>query len=411
VGVFFVILPAQIFLMIKKREMNFDKIIDRSGTNALKLEFRERLFGTNEVIPLWVADMDFKAPQEVVEAIRKRAAHPLYGYTNRDEEFFQRIVEWQKKRHRWHVSREWVEFMPGVVPTLIMAIQTFTNEGDKVVIQPPVYPPFFDVVKDHGRVIEENALLNTQKGYRMDFEHLDKITSSNDVKMLILCHPHNPVGRVWSREELTTLGAVCQKNNVLIVSDEIHADLVHGDQPHIPLASISPELAENTITCMAPSKTFNIAGLNTSYIIIPNEKLRKGMQKILQSSHLFTGNMFGAEALKAAYKDGEIWLDALLEYIRGNIDYVMDFAEENMPEVQIHKPEATYLMWLDFSAWGMSDAQLRKFMVEKAGLGLNYGPTFGSQGSNFQRLNVASSRKVIEKAMAQLLEARNQIAH
>lgn len=389
--------------------MNFDKIIDRSGTNALKLEFRERLFGTNEVIPLWVADMDFKAPQQVVEAIRKRAAHPLYGYTSRDEDFFQAIVDWQKKRHLWNVSREWVEFMPGVVPTLVMAVQAFTSEGDKVVIQPPVYPPFFDVVKDQGRIIEENPLIDTENGYRMNFEHLEKITASKDVKMLIFCHPHNPVGRVWNREELTRLGAICQKNNVLIVSDEIHADLVHGKQPHIPLASISSELADNSVTCMAPSKTFNIAGLNTSYVIVSNEKIRKAMQQKLMAYHLFTGNMFGAEALKAAYMHGETWLKKLLEYIRGNIEFVMDFTEQKMPEVRIHKPEATYLMWLDFSAWKMTDAQLRKFMIEKAGLGLNYGPTFGSQGQNFQRLNVASSRKVIEKAMAQLLEARNQI--
>jgi cystathionine beta-lyase len=389
--------------------MNFDKIIDRTGTHALKLELRERLFGTNDVIPLWVADMDFKAPQEVSAAIRKRAEHPLYGYTSRDEEFFQAIVDWQAKRHHWSVSREWVEFMPGVVPTLILAIQAFSNEGDKVIIQPPVYPPFFDVIKDHGRVIEENPLLDTDSGFRIDFEHLEEITASNDVKMLILCHPHNPVGRVWSREELTRLGDICLKNDVLIVSDEIHADLVHGDQPHIPFASISHEFAENSITCMAPSKTFNIAGLNTSYIIAANEKIRRGMQKKLKAYHLHTGNLFGAEALKAAYQYGEPWLEALLDYIRGNIEYVLDFVKSNMPEVRIHNPEATYLMWLDFSSWGMSDAQLRKFIIQKAGLGMNYGPTFGKQGQNFQRLNVASSRKIIEKAMEQLLEARNEI--
>ncbi len=389
--------------------MNFDKIIDRTGTNALKLEFRERLFGTNEVIPLWVADMDFKTPKEVAEAIRKRAEHPLYGYTSRDEEFYQTIVNWQKKRHLWHVARDWVEFMPGVVPTLIMAVQAFTDEGDKVVIQPPVYPPFFEVIKDHGRIIAENPLMNTKKGYRIDFEHLEKITSAPEVKMLILCHPHNPVGRVWNREELEKLGSICLRNDVLIVSDEIHADLVHGDQPHVPLASISTELAENSITCMAPSKTFNIAGLNTSYIIVPNEKIRRAMQIKLQAYHLFTGNMFGAEALKAAYKYGEPWLEALLEYIKGNVEFVLDFVEQNMPEIEIHKPEATYLMWLDFSAWGLSDAKLRKFLIDQAGIGLNYGPTFGSQGKGFHRLNVASSRKVIEKAMTQLLEARNQI--
>jgi cystathionine beta-lyase len=389
--------------------MNFDKITDRSGTNALKLEFRERLFRTNDVIPLWVADMDFKAPHEVSAAIRKRAEHPLYGYTCRDEEFYQAIVDWLGKRHRWCVSRDWLEFMPGVVPSLIFAVQAFTNEGDKVIIQPPVYPPFFDVIKDHGRVIEENPLVNTETCYRMDFEHLEKITSSDDVKMLILCHPHNPVGRVWSREELTRLGEICLKNQVLIISDEIHADLIHGDQPHIPLASISQELAENSVTCMAPSKTFNIAGLNTSYIVAPNEKHRRAMQQKLQAYHMFTGNMFGAEALKTAYQYGEPWLEELLDYIRGNIEYVLDFVKNNMSEVCIHTPEATYLMWLDFSAWGMSDARLRKFIIEEAGLGLNYGPTFGTQGQNFHRLNVASPRSIIEKAMNQLLQARNKI--
>lgn len=389
--------------------MNFDKKIDRSGTNAIKLEFRERLFRTNDVIPLWVADMDFKTPQEVSAAIRKRAEHPLYGYTSRDEEFYQAIVDWLGKRHHWCVSRDWLEFMPGVVPALILAIKAFTREGDKVIIQPPVYPPFFDVIKDHGRIIEENPLLNTETCYRMDFDHLSKITAFDDVKMLILCHPHNPVGRVWSREELTKLGEICIKNNVLIISDEIHADLIHGDQPHIPLASISQELAENSVTCMAPSKTFNIAGLNTSYIIAPNEKLRRAMQQKLKDYHLFTGNMFGAEALKAAYQHGEPWLEALIDYIRGNIEYVLDFIKKNMPEVRVHSPEATYLMWLDFSAWGMSDAQLRKFIIEEAGLGLNYGPTFGKQGQNFHRLNVASPRSIIEQAMSQLLQARNKV--
>lgn len=389
--------------------MNFDKIIDRSGSNAIKLEFRERLFGTNDVIPLWVADMDFKAPKEVSAAIRERAEHPLYGYTCRDEDFFRSVVDWLGKRHHWCVAREWLEFMPGVVPTLILAIQAFTNKGDKVIIQPPVYPPFFDVIKDHGRMIEENPLLNTETCYRMDFDHLKKVTASDDVKMLILCHPHNPVGRVWSREELITLGQICLNNNVLIISDEIHADLIHGDQPHIPLASISQDLAENSLTCMAPSKTFNIAGLNTSYIVAPNEKIRRAMQKKLQAYHLFTGNMFGAEALKAAYQYGEPWLEALLHYIRQNIEYVLDFVNSNMHEVCVHAPEATYLMWLDFSAWGMPDVKLRKFIIEEARLGLNYGPTFGTQGQNFHRLNVASPRTTIEQAMKQLLQARNKV--
>ncbi|PWE00115.1 MalY/PatB family protein [Marinilabilia rubra] len=391
--------------------MDFDRKIDRSGTNALKYEFRKRVFGTGDVIPLWVADMDFAVPPEVSEAIQKRAEHPIFGYTARDEKFYQAIQQWQKNQHDWDVPIDWLEYMPGVVPTLILAIQAFSNPGDKVVIQPPVYPPFFDVIKDHGRVIEGNPLVNTPEGYRLDFDHLQKVTAKPSVKMLLLCHPHNPVGRVWTRDELVKLGEICLKNNVLVVSDEIHADLVHKGHKHIPFASLREDFAANSVTCMAPSKTFNIAGLNTSYIVTPDDKIRKAMQKQLQAYHLFTGNMFGAEALKAAYTLGQSWLNELLDYIQGNIDYVMEFAAQNMPEVKIHKPEATYLMWLDFSAWGLSDAKLRKFIIEQAGIGLNYGPTFGKeQGANFHRLNVASPYKVIEEAMDRLLEARNTIA-
>lgn len=390
--------------------MDFDKKIDRTGTNALKLEFRNRVFGTNDVIPLWVADMDFAVPEVVSEAIQKRARHPVFGYTARDDAFYIAIKEWIEKQHDWEISSDWLEYMPGVVPTLILAIQAFSNPGDKVVIQPPVYPPFFDVIKDHDRVITENPLVNTSEGYRMDFDHLQEVTADPKVKILLLCHPHNPVGRVWTRDELVKMGQICLENDVLVVSDEIHADLVHKGHKHIPFASLRDDFASNSVTCMAPSKTFNIAGLNTSYIIAPDEKIRRAMQKQLQAYHLFTGNMFGAEALKAAYTSGKPWLNELLEYLQGNIDYVMDFVADKMPEVKIHKPEATYLMWLDFSSWGLSDVKLRKFIIEKAGIGLNYGPTFGKkQGENFHRLNVASSRQVIKEAMERLLEARNMI--
>jgi cystathionine beta-lyase len=389
--------------------MDFNQIINREGTNALKLDFRQRLFGTNDVLPLWVADMDFPAPDEVVDAIRKRAEHPLYGYTTRDDAFYQSIVKWLKEQHNWEVPSDWVEYMPGVVPTLIMAVLAFTAPGDKVVIQPPVYPPFFEVIKDHKRIVAENPLVNTPDGYLMDFEHLDKVTSDKYVKMMILCNPHNPVGRVWTKEELEKVGDICLKNNVLIISDEIHADLVFEDARHLPVAMVSPELADNTITCMAPSKTFNIAGLNTSYIVASNQKLLRVMKRQLQFFHLFTGNMFGAEALKAAYNKGRPWLLALLKYIEGNTDYVLDFLNTNMPEIRVHKPEATYLMWLDFSEWGMPSTKLKQFIVEKARLGLNYGPTFGVQGEGFMRLNVASPRKIIEEAMDNLLKARNLI--
>jgi cystathionine beta-lyase len=387
--------------------MDFDKIYDRSGTNALKLEVRERVFGTNDVIPLWVADMDFPAPEPVIKAIQQRAGHPLYGYTTRDAAFYQAIVKWLKQRHSWDVEVDAIEYMPGVVPALVMAILAFSEPGDKVVIQPPVYPPFFDVIRDNGRFIVENPLVNSGAAYQIDYKHLEEVTFPDDVKMFILCNPHNPVGRVWTKEELKQLGEICLKNNVLIVSDEIHADLVFNDHKHTPLAAISSEFANNSITCMAPSKTFNIAGLNTSYIVASNEKLMKVMRRKLHAYHLHTGNMFGAEALKAAYNYGKPWLDELLVYLQGNIDYVLNFLSENMPEVKVYKPEATYLMWLDFSEWDLPPVKLRKFMAEKAGLGLNYGPSFGKQGEGFQRLNVASPRKIIEKAMNQLLKARN----
>ena len=389
--------------------MDFNKVINREGTNALKLEFRERLFGTNDVLPLWVADMDFAVCEEIGQAICKRAEHPVFGYTIRDEEFYQSIVDWVKNKHGWEISENWVEASPGVVPTLILSVLGFTEPGDKIVIQPPVYPPFFDVIKDHQRVIKENPLVNTQEGYRMDFDHLDQVTSDPDVKMFIFCNPHNPVGRAWSMEELKTAGEICLKNDVLVVSDEIHADLVLPGYSHTPMASVSTELADNTITCMAPSKTFNIAGLNTAYFIASNPKLMRVMRQKLQAYHLFIGNMFGAEALKVAYKWGKPWLDELLKYLDGNINFVMDFLKQNMPEVEVHRPEATFLMWLDFSEWGLSAAELKKFMVEKARLGLNDGPTFGVQGTGFQRLNIASPRTVIDEAMNRLLNARNTI--
>ncbi|MFW6202684.1 MAG: MalY/PatB family protein [Marinilabilia sp.] len=389
--------------------MNFDRIIDRSGSNALKLELRKKLFGREDVLPLWVADMDFPAPLEVSKAIQERATHPLYGYTARDEAFYDAIVRWLKERHQWEVEREWLEYMPGVVPALILAIQAHTQPGDKVVIQPPVYPPFFDVVKDHDRIIEENPLVNTPDGYRIDFEHLDQVTSDSNVKMLLFCHPHNPVGRVWTKDELQQLSEICLRNNVMVVSDEIHADLTLFGHKHTPLATLGGEIAENTITLMAPSKTFNIAGLNTAYMVAPNREIWQTMHKKLYAYHLHTGNMFGAEALKAAYHHGHQWLDELLTYIEGNTRYVIDFIRENMPEVKVQRPEATYLIWLDFSAWNMSTIQLKRFIVDEAGLGLNNGPSFGKQGMGFQRLNVASPRQVIEEAMKRLLNARNQL--
>ncbi len=388
--------------------MNFDKKTDRDGTNAFKLEFRTTAFGTEDVLPLWVADMDFKVPEAVSQAVVKRATHPVYGYTTRGDSFNKAITNWLEKRHRWNVHSSWIEHTPGVVPALALAVLAFTKTGEKVIIQPPVYPPFFDVVKEHDRIVVENPLKNTTNGYQMDFEHLEKVAADPEVKMLLFCHPHNPVGRVWSKAELEKLGKICLRNHVLIVSDEIHADLTLNNHIHLPLASLSEELAAITITCMAPSKTFNIAGLSTAYIVAPNRELMVEMKKQIHAFHLFMGNLFGAVALEAAYNHGGPWLDKLKEYIAENVELVLSFLQREMPEVKAHRPEATYLMWLDFSAWGMSAPELKKFMIEKARLGLNDGPSFGTGGEGFQRLNVASPREVIEEALGRLRDARTQ---
>lgn len=385
----------------------FDQVIEREGTRAIKLDFRQKVFGSNDVIPLWVADMDFASPPAVQEALKNRVNHPIYGYTNRPQDFFEAITGWLRRRFSWEVDSSWVEFSPGVVPNLGLAVQALTNAGDGVVVQPPVYPPFFGVIKDFGRQVVENSLIATTEGYKMDLDHLEKVTADPRTKLLLLCHPHNPVGRVWTDSELLQMGEICLKNNVIIVSDEIHCDLSLFGNVHHPLATLSPELAEITLTCMAPSKTFNLAGFSTSYMITKNPKILNSVKSLIYAYHLHMGNTFGPVALEAAYNHSEPWLEELKSYIEGNVMLVIDFLNEHMPEVKARKPEGTYLLWMDFTGWNMNGPELKNFIIHKAGLGLNDGPSFGVQGAGFQRMNLASPRSIIQQAMIQLLEARN----
>ncbi|ASB50768.1 MalY/PatB family protein [Alkalitalea saponilacus] len=388
----------------------FDTILNREETRSIKLEYRERLYGSSDVIPLWVADMDFAAPPAVQEAIVNRTKHPIYGYTNRPKPFFEAIQNWLSRRFNWEVDQSWIEFSPGVVPNLGLAVQAFTKPGEGVIIQPPVYPPFFGVVKDFDREVVENPLIEQQEGYYvMDYDHLEEVASKPENKLLLLCHPHNPVGRVWTTEELIRMGEICKKHNVIIISDEIHCDLVLYGNKHIPLATISPELAEITLTCMAPSKTFNLAGFSTSYMISSNPDLLKAARAQVMGYHLHMGNTFGALALEAAYNHSEYWLEELIDYIEGNMDFVTDFIKTEMPEVKARKPEATYLLWMDFRSWKMKSTELKNFMVNEAGLGLNDGVTFGKEGRGFMRMNLASPRSVIEKAMTQMKSARDRM--
>ncbi|MGN0032357.1 MAG: MalY/PatB family protein [Candidatus Limimorpha sp.] len=386
---------------------NFDEIINRVGTQSVKYDLRENVFGRADVIPMWVADMDFRTPDFIRDAVVERAAGDVYGYTFREEEYYDAVAEWISRRHNWNVDREWISYTPGVVCAFNMAVLSMTDEGDEVIIQPPVYPPFFHAVRGHNRILVENTLVETENGFVMDYELLEK--QAKTAKMLILSNPHNPVGRCWSREELERLGEICMRNNVLVFSDEIHCDLVLPGFKHTPFASVNPEFAMRSITAHAASKTFNIAGLATSSVIIPNEDIRERFVEYVHGIEIDLGNIFGKIATKAAMEKGEEWLRELLDYLKGNIDYAVGFIRSEMPKVRVHKPQATYMIWLDFSAYGLSNKELNDKMIFGAGVGLNNGKEFGLQGESCLRMNLACPRSIVEKALRQIRDTFDQV--
>ncbi len=380
---------------------DFDKIINRADTNCIKYDLRAAVFGRPDVLPMWVADMDFETPDFVREAVIKRAEHPVYGYHFKDEPYFQSIKEWLKRRHQWEVQTEWLSFTPGVVCGFNMAVLAFTKPGDEIIIQTPVYPPFHHAVTEHGRKLVCNPLINKGvAGYEMDFDLLEQQLKT--AKMLILCNPHNPVGRCWTKEELQQLGEMCLKNKVLVISDEIHCDLVLPGHKHTPFATLGEAFSQNSITFHAASKTFNLAGLATSTAIIPNAELRQRFNAFVHSLEAELGNIFGKEATQTAMEKGDEWLGQLLEYVQGNIDYVADFLAVNLPKVVFSKPEATYMMWLDFNGYGLSEEALWQKMTQETMLGLNRGKDFGTDGSGFFRINLACPKTTVEEAMRRL---------
>ncbi len=387
---------------------DFDEPIKRENTNSFKFDYTSEYFGTSDLIPMWVADMDFRTPDFIMEAIRNRMEHEILGYSIRPESFYQAIIKWYKKRQDWSIERDWILFSPGVVAALSLAVNAFSREGEKIIVQPPVYHPFFSVVRDNKRKLVYNTLVQEDGYYRMDLDDLKKKIDT-DTKLLILSHPHNPVGRVWSPEELKKLADLCLENNIIILSDEIHSDLVLSPHVHSPLSTLSDEIADNTITCVAASKTFNLAGLSSSAVIIPNEKLRAGFGHEAQKGHLFMGNIFGTIAMEAAYSQGGDWLDQLLVYLKGNADLLVDFAASNLPGVSVIPPEATYLAWLDMKGLGMKSKQLRDFMTRDARIGCNDGPSFGPGGTGYQRLNFACPRSSLQNALDQLKQAVENI--
>lgn len=386
---------------------NFDEAVSREGTNSVKYDLREDIFGRRDIIPMWVADMDFRTPDLIINKLRKRLDNGIFGYSFHPPEFFSSIVKWLERRHNWKISQESVCFCPGIVPALNLCILAFTRPGESVIVQPPVYFPFFQAVENHGRNIIYNQLLEKEGKWFMDFDSL--IASINDsTKMLILSNPHNPVGRAWTEKELNTLAGICLKNNIIILSDEIHCDLLMPAYKHIPVAGLSDNIAEITVTCLAPSKTFNLAGLSTSSVIISNPVLRKYFKKKIESLHLGNGNIFGTEASIAAYSEGEKWPDALMEYVHFNSEFVMKYCLDYIPEITAIQPEATYMIWLDCRKTGMTGRELHRFLVDKAGVGLSEGSIFGPGGEGFMRMNLATNHQTVKKAMEQIRRAFEQ---
>lgn len=387
---------------------DFDEIVDRSKNRSAKYDERMKKFGREDVIPLWVADMDFKTAQPVIDACKAKAEEGIWGYTSRPESYYKAVCEWQKRRNGWEIDPSMLSYSPGVVPSLSAIVYLYTDPEDKVMIQTPVYSEFYSVTENWGRQVLENHLIEENGTWKIDFEDFER--KAKEAKIFFLCSPHNPLGILWSREELTKMCEICIANDVLIVSDEIHSDLIFHGKKHIPTASLSREIAKYVITCISGTKTFNLAGLQASAVVFPNMELKEQFDKFWESLDIQRNNAFSSVAMEAAFNEGEEWLEQLLEYISGNFDFIHDYCEKYIPQIRPNVPDATYLVWLDCRGLKMTNEELRRFMIEKAGIGLNEGWSFGRSLSGFMRLNAACPRSVLEKAMKQLKEAVDSLS-
>lgn len=386
-------------------QYNFDEIVNRENTASVKYDLRKVIFEKEDVIPMWVADMDFKTPDFIIKAIRERLDHEVLGYSIRPKSYFLSIINWLKRRHNWIIKEEWISYSPGIVPAINMAVLAYTEPNDKIIIQPPVYFPFFSAIENNNRVQVENPLKMKNGRYYFDFDDLEE--KLKDAKMLILSNPHNPGGSVWTKDELKRLGELCLENNVLIMSDEIHADLVFKNFKFTPVASISNEIADNTVTFIAPSKTFNIAALATSSVISSNKILKDKFDKVVDAIHVGMGNVFGTVASEAAYNFGDEWLDQLMDYLTLNLDFAQDYFNEKIPQIKMMRPEGTYMVWLDCTQLDLKNKDLKHFMIEDAGLGFNDGRMFGTGGEGFMRMNIACPKQILLDALIRLENAVN----
>ncbi len=388
---------------------NFDEIIKRHGTNSLKYDFAAKRGMPVDALPFWVADMDFKSPPEVLEAMSKRISHGIFGYSDIDESYFNAIFKWYDKRFNWKIQPEWLAVSPGVVFSICTAIRALTNPGDAVMIQQPVYYPFESSVKVNNRRLVINRLLYRDGRYGIDFDEFERLIAEEKVRLFILCSPHNPVGRVWTAEELTRMGDICVRHGVYVISDEIHQDFVYPGYRHTVFAGLKPEYADITITCTAPSKTFNLPGLQVSNIFISNPEIRRLFNEEFRRTGYSQPNLMGMIACQAAYEKGEQWLDELICYLAGNLELVRKFLSDELPAIYMVEPEGTYLVWLDFSKLGLPDRELERLLVQKAKIWLSSGPTFGAGGQGFQRFNIGCPRAVLQQGLDRLKKAIKEI--
>ncbi|RLC01506.1 MAG: pyridoxal phosphate-dependent aminotransferase [Deltaproteobacteria bacterium] len=394
------------------KDWDFDKVIDRSGTASMKWEpsVLSAIFGKGKenLLPLWVADMDFECPTAVRKAMEKRLEHQIYGYSLIDPVYFKALISWYRRRHQWEIDENWISTTPGIVPAINYIVQRFSNPGDKVIIQTPVYYPFAKAINNNGRQILENPLQIEGDHYKMNFVDLEKKAKDPRAKMVILCSPHNPVGRVWTKDELEQFGEICIKNNILIISDEIHCDLIMPGFKHICFPTISEEFAQNSITGIAASKTFNLAGLQQSSIIIPNANIKRELTSQIENlgfANSIGGTLFGAIAAAAAYNEAEAWLDDLIDYLNDNFIYLKTTLESQLPGVKVYDLQGTYLVWVDFSKLELNSQRMVQVLEEDARIALDHGDWFGKNGTGFERFNIACPRAILEKAVESVISS------
>ena len=387
------------------KHYDFDRIIDRKGSGAIKCDALGKFFGKDDLIPMWVADMDFETPDFITEALLERMKHPIFGYTAEPEDYRPAICDWIAERHGWQVKSEWLSYIPGIVKGIGMAINVFMKEDEKVIIQPPVYHPFRLVPQKNHREVVFNPLRELPEGgYEMDFENLEAVCDDK-CRILILSNPHNPAGIVWPRETLERLASFCHSRGIIVISDEIHCDMALYGNRHIPFASVSPEAAACSITFGAPSKTFNIAGIVSSYSIVPNDELRRRFHEWMEANEMNAAPLFSPIATIAAFRKGEEWRKQMLEYVEGNIDFLTGYCRENMPKIKPLRPQASFLVWLDCRGLGLDHDQLIDLFINKAGLALNDGEMFNPGGQGFMRLNVGTPREILKSALDRLHKA------